>query len=190
MKRIKKIFTLVHVILWILFALLLGLQLSQDGGNWLGLTVAVIVTVLYVFYSHFMLLTLYSGKKKNRTYFLRLAGILLTGPVLYILLHPRELETFDLLYYLISLFTIILPFIFLGWLARVTETLVLNTVRKEELEKQAVQAELYNLKSQINPHFLFNPLNNIHPLVYKQAATAPEAVLRLSSLMRYMIYES
>src|SRR5687768_17182668 len=81
-------------------------------------------------------------------------------------------------------------FLFLGWLARITENLVLNTIRKEQLEKQAVEAELYYLKSQINPHFLFNTLNNIHTLVYKKAPTAPEAVMRLASLMRYMIYES
>lgn len=53
-----------------------------------------------------------------------------------------------------------------------------------------MESELYYLKSQINPHFLFNTLNNIHTLVYKQAATAPDAVLHLASLMRYMIYES
>jgi len=53
-----------------------------------------------------------------------------------------------------------------------------------------VEAEFYYLKSQINPHFLFNTLNNIQTLVYKQAPAAPEAVVRLASLMRYMIYES
>src|SRR5690349_22929420 len=86
--------------------------------------------------------------------------------------------------------SIALPFIFLSWLARVTETLVINTIKKEQLEKQAVEAELYYLKSQINPHFLFNTLNNIHTLVYKQAPAAPDAVMQLASLMRYMIYES
>ena len=81
-------------------------------------------------------------------------------------------------------------FLLLSWLARVTENLVINTIKKEQLEKQAVEAELHSLKAQINPHFLFNTLNNIHTLVYKQASTAPEAVMHLASLMRYMIYES
>ncbi|PVY39118.1 sensor histidine kinase [Pontibacter virosus] len=192
MNRIKKVFTRIHIGLWILFSLLIALQLSQDTAHWLHLTVAVMLTALYVFYSHFLLLTRYLGKNKKRAYFLRLAGIVLTGPALYILLHYRKLDTNDLLseYYLISLFSIIIPFIFLSWLARITENLVLNTIKKEQLEKQAVEAELYYLKSQINPHFLFNTLNNIHTLVYKQAPAAPEAVMRLSSLMRYMIYES
>ncbi|WP_231576260.1 sensor histidine kinase [Hymenobacter sp. DG25B] len=99
-------------------------------------------------------------------------------------------KPFDFGFYSMYLVTTVPIFLFLSWLARVTETLVLNTIRKEQLEKQAVEAELSYLKSQINPHFLFNTLNNIHTLVYKQAPAAPEAVMQLASLMRYMIYES
>ena len=192
MKRIKKIFSLVHIVLWILFSLLVALQLRQDTPSWVWLTADVLLTSMYVFYSHFFYLTRYLGKKKKAVYFLWLAGIMLSAPLLYVLLHYKKLDTLDLFseYYFISLISIVFPFLFLGWLARVTENLVLNTIKKEQLEKQAVEAELYYLRSQINPHFLFNTLNNIHTLVYKQAATAPEAVLRLASLMRYMIYES
>lgn len=192
MNRIKKVFKLIHIVLWMLFSLLIALQLSQDTAYWLTLTVDVLLTALYVFYGHFYLLTRHSGKRKKAAYYLRLSGIILTGPLLYMLLHYKKLGTFDLLseYYFISLFSLVIPFIFLSWLARVTENLVLNTIRKEQLEKQAVEAELYYLKSQINPHFLFNTLNNIHTLVYKQAPAAPEAVMQLASLMRYMIYES
>ncbi|HMJ69041.1 MAG TPA: histidine kinase [Cyclobacteriaceae bacterium] len=193
MNRIKRVFRLIHIVLWILFGLLVTLQLWTDGHPyWLTLTVGFILTCLYVFYSHFYLLTQYLGKKKMRAYFLRLAGILLTGPLPLFLIYHKNLETSDLFFetYSMNLVSTVPIFLFLSWLARITETLVLNTIRKEQLEKQAVEAELFYLKSQINPHFLFNTLNNIHTLVYKQAATAPEAVLRLSSLMRYMIYES
>src|SRR5215218_6270595 len=192
MKRIKKVFVMVHIVLWILFTLLVGLQLSQDNSYWLMLTVGVILTCFYVFYSHFFLLTRYSGKRKKGAYLLRLVGIIFTGSFPYLFLHYKKLDTWDLFleYYSISLISIVIPFIFLSWLARVTENLVTNTVKKEQLEKQAVEAELYYLKSQINPHFLFNTLNNIHTLVYKQAPAAPEAVMQLASLMRYMIYES
>ncbi|NEU08050.1 sensor histidine kinase [Flavihumibacter sp. R14] len=192
MNRIKKLFVRIHIGLWILFSLLAALQLNADNSYWLTLTVGFILTCLYVFYSHFVLLTRYSGKKKKGAYFLRLAGIMLTGPFPYLFFHYKRLDTLDLFfeYYGTTLLAIVPIFIFLSWLARVTENLVINTVKKEQLEKQAVEAELYYLKSQINPHFLFNTLNNIHTLVYKQAASAPEAVLRLASLMRYMIYES
>jgi len=193
MNRIKRVFTLIHIILWVLFSGLVSLQLSTDGHPyWLTLTVAFILTCLYVFYSHFYLLIRYLGKKKKRDYFFRLALILLTGPVPLLLLYHKNLDTWDLLLerYRIHFFSTVPIFIFLSWLARITGNLVLNTIRKEQLEKQAVESELFYLKSQINPHFLFNTLNNIHTLVYKQAAAAPEAVLRLSSIMRYMIYES
>ncbi|GGK72273.1 hypothetical protein GCM10011405_20640 [Rufibacter glacialis] len=172
---------------------MVGLQLHTDGQSyWLPLTIWFLVTCLYVFYSHFYLLTRYLGKNKKRAYFLRLAGIVLTGPLPFVFFHPKKLNTWDLFfeYYAMVLISIVPIFLFLSWLARVTENLVLNTIKKEQLEKQAAEAELHYLKSQINPHFLFNTLNNIHTLVYKQAPTAPEAVLRLASLMRYMIYES
>ena len=61
---------------------------------------------------------------------------------------------------------------------------------RRELENQNLTSELAFLKSQINPHFLFNTLNNIHTLAYKKADGAPEAIMRLSELMRYMLYES
>ncbi|GAB3162507.1 hypothetical protein GCM10027291_00320 [Telluribacter humicola] len=81
-------------------------------------------------------------------------------------------------------------FLMLSLLVRIGQNIIINTLKKEEAKKQAINSELVYLKSQINPHFLFNTLNNIHTLVYTQAPSAPDAVMRLSSLMRYMIYES
>jgi len=192
MERIKRVFVRIHIGCWILLSLLAALQLSQDNSYWPTLTAGFILMGLYVFYSHFFLLTRYSGKRKKGAYFLRLAGIMLTGPFPFLLLHYKKLDSWDpfLEHYSTTLVSIVPIFIFLSWLARVTENLVINTIKKEQLEKQAVEAELYYLKSQINPHFLFNTLNNIHTLVYKQAPAAPEAVMQLASLMRYMIYES
>jgi LytS/YehU family sensor histidine kinase len=56
------------------------------------------------------------------------------------------------------------------------------------LEKQS--GELALLRSQINPHFLFNTLNNIYSLVYKKSEDAPEAVMKMSLIMRYMLYDA
>lgn len=57
-------------------------------------------------------------------------------------------------------------------------------------EHQRIQTELAFLKNQINPHFLFNTLNNIYGLSLQQSAAAPDAILKLSALMRYLLYES
>ena len=57
------------------------------------------------------------------------------------------------------------------------------------LETQTMQSELNFLKSQINPHFLFNTLNNLYALTLKKSDKAPEIVVKLSEMMRYMLYE-
>jgi two-component system, LytTR family, sensor kinase len=56
------------------------------------------------------------------------------------------------------------------------------------IEKQ--QAELSYLKSQTNPHFLFNTLNNIYALARDRSNLAPESILRLSKILRFMLYET
>lgn len=187
MERVKHIFRLIHLGVWALFAFLVGFQLSGEGdAHWLGATTGFIATSLYVFYGHFYLLTRYTGRKKDAGYRLGLLGLVLTGPLPVALFHHQPM---DLGYYAVHQLGVAV-FLGLSWLARTTENLVLNTIRKEQLEKQAAEAELHYLKSQINPHFLFNTLNNIHTLVYKQAPAAPDAVMQLASLMRYMMYES
>ena len=60
---------------------------------------------------------------------------------------------------------------------------------RTELETQTMQSELRFLKSQINPHFLFNTLNNLYALTLKKSDKAPEIVIKLSEMMRYMLYE-
>jgi LytS/YehU family sensor histidine kinase len=60
--------------------------------------------------------------------------------------------------------------------------------QKLRIEKQ--EAELNYLKSQTNPHFLFNTLNNIYALAREKSDLAPESILRLSKILRYMLYET
>lgn len=62
--------------------------------------------------------------------------------------------------------------------------------RELKLIKENHQAELSSLKSQINPHFLFNSLNNIYALTGDHPDTARDYILRLSDALRYMIYET
>lgn len=61
---------------------------------------------------------------------------------------------------------------------------------RDELTNQRQASELALLRSQVNPHFLFNTLNNIYSLVYKKSDEAPAAVMKLSSIMRYMLYDA
>ncbi|MCK9205083.1 MAG: histidine kinase [Bacteroidales bacterium] len=63
-------------------------------------------------------------------------------------------------------------------------------LRMKEVEKQKIEAELRALKAQINPHFFFNTLNSLYSLTLDKSEKAPELILKLSDLMRYLIYES
>jgi hypothetical protein len=61
---------------------------------------------------------------------------------------------------------------------------------QKELEKEKLNSELAFLKNQISPHFFFNTLNNIYSLISINADDSQKAVLRLSKLMRYLLYDS
>jgi hypothetical protein len=67
---------------------------------------------------------------------------------------------------------------------------LLDQDRRKEREKHYLETELKFLKSQIQPHFFFNTLNNIYSLTLKQSEQAPEVILKLSDLMSYMLYDS
>jgi hypothetical protein len=62
--------------------------------------------------------------------------------------------------------------------------------RKKEVENERLIAELNFLKAQINPHFLFNTLNNLYYLAYTKSENTTEVIAKLSQMMRYMIYDS
>lgn len=60
----------------------------------------------------------------------------------------------------------------------------------DKLESENLRSELSGLKEQINPHFFFNTLNNLYSLTLNNSDKAPEAMLKLSELMRYVIYDA
>jgi sensor histidine kinase YesM len=62
--------------------------------------------------------------------------------------------------------------------------------KKKQLENEKLVAELNYLKAQINPHFLFNTLHNLNYLVYTGSKNATEVIIKLSNIMRYMIYDA
>ena len=70
------------------------------------------------------------------------------------------------------------------------EQLIKNERRQKDLEKEKLNSELAFLKTQVSPHFLFNTLNNIYSLISIDSAMAQDSVMKLSKLMRYLLYES
>jgi two-component system LytT family sensor kinase len=105
----------------------------------------------------------------------------------YVLIHMHHELSFGQ-YFTGTLFTS-LTFVFLSIVLKFTTDWFLNERIQRDLENQRLSAELSFLKSQINPHFLFNSLNSIYSLAYQRSETTPDAILKLSEIMRYMLYE-
>ena len=65
-----------------------------------------------------------------------------------------------------------------------------NREKRKELEEQNIRIELALLRSQVNPHFLFNTLNNINSFATKKSEKTSYAIIKLAEIMRYMLYEA
>ncbi len=99
--------------------------------------------------------------------------------------HPRHSFRFDIFLFVLTL---------LVFGISTSVTLISFHYREKEardaFEKQKIATELATLKSQINPHFYFNTLNNIYALAAIDAALTQKAIHMLSKMMRYVLYES
>ncbi len=68
-----------------------------------------------------------------------------------------------------------------------------NRIRREKevsLTNENLVSEMRFLKSQINPHFLFNALNNIYSLSFRKSDHTPEMIMKLSEMLRHVVYDS
>ncbi len=207
--NIRKIFIVIfHITGWILLYLLPPLitqseiKLPQNFGDWLNW-----ILVFTFFYVNYLWLVPYIlSKSKFLIYFLTIFLMLSTcyfASASYAR-HKYNMESREhkansqqavshhrpprFRGYFSALFC--LTILALSTSIRVTEGWYSNEKQKKEMENQKLGAELSLLKSQINPHFFFNTLNSIYSLAIVKSDRTPEAVLKLSELMRYIIYDT
>jgi two-component system LytT family sensor kinase len=94
-------------------------------------------------------------------------------------------------YYVSNIFFFYMPSYFIyGIMYYFIENWFITSKHKQDIIKEKLTAELAFLRSQINPHYLFNTINDIYTLVYQKADEAPDALLKLSEMLRYMLHES
>lgn len=74
-------------------------------------------------------------------------------------------------------------------LGKFTGDAVQHSIQLEDLERQRVESELESLRSQVNPHFLFNALNTIYGMARRNHTQTADAVLKLSDILRHSLYE-
>lgn len=84
------------------------------------------------------------------------------------------------------IFSSVLPFLF----SFLSSLFIFRSDEKKELERSRAKAELLNIKYQLQPHFLFNILNSVYSLTLLKSDEAPDAILKLSNVMRYVVQES
>jgi len=123
---------------------------------------------------------------------------ILSIPLLLLAAYGVHEVTFELIfplmdsdYYMVSfaewqvLIGIFLIYLILTTLIKLSK----SWYRLQQVEKEKLSLELNSLKTQINPHFLFNSLNSIYSQALAKSDQTPETVLELSNLLRYMLYE-
>ncbi|WP_317042105.1 sensor histidine kinase [Salegentibacter holothuriorum] len=102
---------------------------------------------------------------------------------------PGETSTFSLNYIMVMMLGELYVISFVTAI-KVTINWMSENKRAAKLEKTQLETELRFLRSQISPHFFFNTLNNIYSLSLSKSNKTPETILKLSELMRYLLYET
>ncbi|MEL6864084.1 MAG: histidine kinase [Bacteroidota bacterium] len=186
-----------HSFFWALLLLLLILLDSGQQGFLFTFTKELVNVFFYgvvVYFNLFYLIPNYLTEKKFLMYCLALiATVIIVTPIkvmffwlwYYYFPETQERLVHNQNWYFISSFIIAggsTVFKIISDWARYQRD-------RKELQTQTMQSELKFLKSQINPHFLFNTLNNLYALTLKKSDKAPEIVIKLSEMMRYMLYE-
>jgi two-component system, LytTR family, sensor kinase len=199
---IKKRYTIVlHVVLWAIFGswifYLAAAKQPITFEKALDLLVGLLIPVGVFYFNWYVLISKFLARNKILLY---LGAVLATLFVVALIQAPIDYYIFRkynpgmvslytterMIEYVVSGLVVV----FISSALKVTGNYIRNERLNKELETQKLTAELAYLKSQVNPHFLFNTLNNIYSLAYKQSPDTPDAIMKLSLLMRYMLYES
>lgn len=93
---------------------------------------------------------------------------------------------FDMYVWLASTYVVV---IFAGGI-KISKLWLQEQKAKAQLKNEHTKSELMLLKSQLNPHFIFNTLNNIDTLIHTNPQMASQSIIRLSEIMRYVTYEA
>ncbi|MEI7660709.1 MAG: histidine kinase [Bacteroidota bacterium] len=194
-----------HLIFWLISVVLFTVVLIYTRGDFnfysisFHLAANILMTIgflaISVYINLLWLIPAFFNKRKFFLFFLlEVANILLFILLNYFVTyffeggkHPNFLTEF------IAEFILILLFLIVSTLLKVMrDSITLQDVelRMKEVQKQKVESELRALKAQVNPHFFFNTLNSLYSLSLDKSDMAPELILKLSDLMRYVIYES
>lgn len=187
---------LFHVLFWIglFFALLILDSRPVTVGLIFMELVSVSFYIVIVYFNLYYLIPNYLSKNSGINYAIALVltALILTPIKTIVLFMLITNQPVGQSYFIGQQGTIFFSLLFYGSVSTIFQIILdwqKGSVEKIELQHKNTETELNFLKSQINPHFLFNTLNNLYALTLKKSDLAPEIVLKLSEMMRYMLYE-
>jgi two-component system, LytTR family, sensor kinase len=200
----KKRITYIHIFIW-LFAIFANLpysSLRQNTSTQQVVTeIIAFLYLMFVFYVFYLVMVpRLLNKKKMAEFFIISFIVVLIMPFFgYSLLFflracfdgtfHNFYKGYSLKMHMSGYYPVLTAAVF-GSLFRVIISWFTTMNQKAELDKQKLAMELDLLKSKLNPHFMFNTLNNIDSLIHQNPAEASEALIRLSEMMRYLTYET
>jgi len=195
-KRLSKNRIFQHVLFWSMSFLILTniFKVSAEIKRIDLIYTAIFhVPILLIVYLNLrFLFPLFLETRRYLLYGLSVLILISAGAGFYIILFDSWIDYIFSGYYFIAYYGFLDISLFLVIYLFVTSLLRLarGWFHLQEIEKEKTLAELKALKSQINPHFLFNSLNSIYSLARKNSSQVPEKVIQLSDLMRHIIYDS
>lgn len=195
-----------HLIFWLFSVSLLTLIFYlYDEQLSFNLVEKSIITNLFfavaVYFNLYLLIPKFL-KQKNYIFYLFWLVVLITAvsatlQILFIyplrnILGISGFNKFNINLHSAYFFTTLLYVALTSFLKLIKDWLSLQDINLKlaKIEQQKLEAELKTLKGQLNPHFLFNSLNNIYSLALTKSDKVPELILKLSDLMRHIIYDS
>ncbi|WP_346858014.1 histidine kinase [uncultured Draconibacterium sp.] len=194
--RLSKDRVLQHILFWCLSFLILMniLKVSAEVKRIDLIYTAVfhVPIVLVVYLNLRLIFPLFWEQKRYFYYSLAVVLLVALGSGFYLLLFDSWIDHIFTGYYFIAYYSFwdISLYFVIYLFATSLLRLARGWFRVQELENEKTMAELKALKSQINPHFLFNSLNSIYSLARKESKVVPEKIVQLSDLMRHIIYDS
>ncbi|WP_254047139.1 sensor histidine kinase [Prevotella sp. P4-98] len=192
----KRLEILIHIAIWIVIILLPLMFMNHGRGMSVSqfmLTTTVPLTFMAVFYIDYLWLTPRYFVTGHRTQFFVINTFIVI--VLGIALHLWMSLSHDMLGHnhreppLILTIAFVIRDIVNLVIAAAIATLLHLALQWQTAEEARKEAELSNLRSQINPHFLLNTLNNIYALTAINTQKAQEAIQDLSKMLRHMLYD-
>ena len=188
-----------HVLWWCfwltLYAVVNGLHFNSYG-DFLQLELMMMtVKIPYAYFVVYFLMPRLLPQKRYVTLVVCIVGLALVGALIIIEINKSIFTTLygqPMTFWSVKTFYRILDLIYgvsLVVIIKMLQQYVQQKRANEQLKEEKAQAELQVLKNQLQPHFLFNTLNNIYAMVLTREEEAADSVLRLSAIMSYMLYE-